>query len=459
MQARLQSAQMFKSLISRSSGSGGGSHRRNKSSKSVKDEELKQLQLENSQAMQRLTQMVEEKNKEREAAVEREERREAMMLEEEGREKDRRKGIIMDKTEQGVEKFDLNLDTMGLVDRLEAHPAGKLLKNVVISNEPPPDRELNIHRLRRFKPQNDFAKMTLSSIPAIRLSSELMELSIVEAMTETQFRDLKAYVLVSDVFIHYIPLDSFFSQSSPVNFQLNDFRKTDNTVMREYPLTHSGGYNILMTLDYCVAKEDLKHLSLSISTSLSSFRRDVAWASCKVLLTVSHMDFPVKANIQETMGVLHLADSDLTDFISDPRSSDGVITPQAMTLLRGHYKRGEIENINNPRDDKKEVNTAKTIVGESQGDVDVRDLMADLRQQGLAKARTGLPDGPPKSAMKKPPATPLFYQEQHGGDRDGLDSLSDVAFGESRSNEGSEGTVELPVRKASVPPSTRSVNF
>jgi len=40
-----------------------------------------------------------------------------------------------------------------------------------------------------------------------------------------------------------------------------------------------------------------------------------------------------------------------------------------------------------------------------------------------------------------------------------LDSLTDVAFGESRSNEGSEGTVELPIRKASVPPSTRSVNF
>jgi len=379
----------------------------------------------------------------------------------------------MDMTEQGGEKIDFTMGRMCLVDKLEAHPAGKMLKNVVISNEPPPDRELNIHRLRRFKPQNDFSKLTLSEVPEFDLSEEFMEFSIVEAMTSSQFSQLKPYVLVSDVFIHYIPLDSFYSVSSPVIFRLNDFRKVDDTCMREYPLTHSGGYNILMTLDYCVAKKDLHHLSLSISTSLSSFRKGSSWGAAKVLLTISHMDFPVKANIQETMGVLHLADSDLNEFISDPRSSDGVITPHALTLLRGHYKRGEIENVNLPRDDKKEVNLAKTLIDEDIESVNVRDLMSDMREQALRRERERSMPKPSeptktssggtslKSAMKKTssPPKPTSIEDDNELDMNSLEDLEEVEVGESRSNNDSEEIFDLPRRPSTPPRNLRSVNF
>lgn len=396
-----------------------------------------------------------------EAKVEKERREEeqhAMILMED-EEALRRKGMVMDKVEQNSEKYDISMGTMGLVDRLEAHPAGKLLKNVVISNEPPPDRELNVTRLRRYKPQNDFSKLTLGDIPAFKLSEEYLDFPITDAMTQVQYDQLKQYVLVSDVFIHYVPLDSFFSVSSPVTIQLNDFRKVDNTVMREYPLTHSGGYNILMTLDYCVAKEDLKHLTLSISTSLASFRKGAAWASVKVLLTVSHMDFPVKANIQETMGVLHLADSDLADYISDPRSSDGVITPQAFSLLKNHYKRGEIENINLPRDDKKEVNVAKTAIGDTQSSTDVRDIMASMREQHLLKQREENNRTPTKPSIKRNFSSPSSEGRQSRVSDDDDDSMNELKPEDSGSHVGSDTTFELPRNDKKEPRSMRSVNF
>jgi len=401
----------------------------------------------------------------------------------------RRKGAIMNNTEMTSEKVDFSMGTMGLVDRLEAHPAGKLLKNVVISNEPPPDRELNIQRLRRYKPQNDFAKMTLSDVPLIELNSEFLEFPITDAMTSDQFSKLKNFVLVSDVFFHFIPMDSFFSVSSPVMFQINDFRKVDNTRMRDYPLTHSGGYNILMSLDYCVAKKDMHHLSLSVSTSLNSFRKGTIWGAIKVILTLSHMDFPVKSNIQETMGVLHLADSDLQEYISDPRSSDGVITPQALMLLRQHYKRGEIENINAPRDDKKEVNVAATVVGEDIGSVNARDLLSGMRQNYLEKERERVqiqnapaPHAPLKSALSKgkramqqrgsdsseegtpsgaqhPSRRRARYPPPPSVSDDGLSNLPDIPVGMDPMESDDDGTIDLPRRPDTPKGRMSAVNF
>jgi hypothetical protein len=394
---------------------------------------------------------------ERIRASKEEDERKQIMIAELTQEEQRRRGAIMDKTEQGGEVIDFTMGTMGLVDRLEAHPAGKMLKNVVISNEPPPDRELNIHRLRRYKPQNDFAKLTLSDVPEFDLNEEYMEFQLTEAMTEKQLSNLKKYVLVSDVFIHYIPLDSFYSASAPVQFQLNDFRKVDNTTMREYPLTHSGGYNILMTLDYCVAKKDLHHLTLSISTSLSSFRKGASWGSAKVVLTISHMDFPIKANIQETMGVLHLSDSDLTDFVSDPRHSDGVITPEALKLLRGHYKRGEIENINLPRDDTKSINTAKTVVDGDDSSVNVKDLMSRMRSDAMEAPTKQLDRPKPKPAIKQRPMSPMSVDDLPDEEYDGLQNLSDIQVGESNSQ--SSDTIELERRPSTPPRSMRAVNF
>jgi len=374
-------------------------------------------------------------------------------------ENERRRGAIMDVAESSAQVVDFSQGTMGLVDRLEAHPAGKMLKNTVISNEPPPDRELNIMRLRTFKPQNDFAKMTLHDVPPVELMSEFAEFPITQAMTDTQFNELKDYILVSDVFFHFIPMDSFYSKSSPVTFQINDFRKIDNTCMRRYPLSNTGGYNILMSLDYCVAKKDLHHLSYSVSTTLNTFRKGASWGAVKVVLTVSHMDFPVKSNIQETMGVLHLADSDLKEYISDPRHSDGYITPQALNLLRSHYKRGEIENINKPRDDKVEINTAQTVVGGGEQSTDVRDLMFNMRNAALEQERQrNAHSMPVKSALRSSGHRRVNTVDDDDS-MNGANNLADVPVGYDPTDNESEETVEMPRRQDSPPRGVRGVSF
>jgi len=374
----------------------------------------------------------------------------------------RQRGLIMDKTEQGASNHDHGLPVLGLVDLMEATPAGAgYLENTVISCEPPPDRALNIARLRTFIPRNDFARMNFSDIPPFVLQEEYTNFPITDAMTKEQFSQLRQFVHVSDVFIHYVPMDSFMSTTAVVNLQLNDFRKLDNSVMRMYKLTHAGSYNVLFTLDYCVEKKDLHNLTFSISSNLSSFRPGASWAAVKVILTLTHMDFPKKSNIQRTMGVLHLADSDLKSYITDPRYSDGVIDPTALSMIRDSYKRGEIENVVAPKSEKREVTIAQTVTGGVNQDQNVMDLMMEMRENALRKERAK--NGVMKSALKKPESDSgksLVPRVATSEDENDVTSDEiDPQESHSQVSEETEPTITLEKRKEKLPMGMRAVNW
>lgn len=365
-------------------------------------------------------------------------------MKEEEEEMLKRKGEVMERTEMSQIRVDITQPTMCLVDRFESHRAGTYMKNVVISNKAPPERELNLSRLRTFKAENEFARISLNDIAPFDLSSEFTDIPITQALPEGILINQKPYVLVSDIFIHYMPMDTFFSTSFVVDFFINDFRKVENVAVRHFPLSHTGGYNILFSLDYCVRTIDLKYLTLSISTSLNSFKKNIAWASVKTNVSLTFMDFPIKTSMQETMGVLHLSDSDLQDYVSDPRHSDGVITPEAFKLLRQAHKRGDIEKMNQNVDDRKEIDQAKTTFEKQDGTVAVSDLMRDMRENALRMQREqnqSSSSEPRQSSMKKqksvrpmsPPA-PSVKDE----------SDDDVAPGDSLSQVSEEESINLP---------------
>jgi len=72
-----------------------------------------------------------------------------------------------------------------------------------------------------------------------------------------------------------------------------------------------------------------------------------------------------RANIRETMAVIQWADSDLLDYVADPRFVDVVITNESLRLQRQLHKSGDIENTYEPGNDTKEMMTAATIIGMS----------------------------------------------------------------------------------------------
>jgi len=423
---------------------GGSHHKRNPSSKRGK-ERLRLLQEEQTRA----------------DAVRAEHDQLVRVKERDADEKQRQMDEVIGKTEVSTNRVDFQHGVMGLVDRMEAHPAGKLFGGAVVSNKPPPDRSLTLSKLRTYQAPNDMSRLVLGDIDPIDLKGNVVDISLTEAMSPRQFKDLKPYCLVSDVFIHYIPMDTFYTMSFPVDFYLNDFRKVEDNTVRHYPLSHSVGYNLLFTLDYCVRKEDLKLLTLAISSGINTFRPGIAWGTVKIVVSLISMDFPIKANMQKTLGVMHLADSDLQDFVSDPRRSDGVLTPESLKLLKSFYKRGDIENILQPLDDTKGVNTAATVMNHVGPESDVADLMRDMREEALRRAREGVvqqsqhPEGekkrpqhgsPKKGALKTPgnmvytprPMSPS--SDSHDDGRGKMDTLADVEAGESMSQVGSSDT-------------------
>jgi len=376
-------------------------------------------------------------------------------------EEDRRLGLLLSEIDHENTTFAQTYPVMGLADRLESHPSGKAFRDAIISGRPPKDRERNIAKLRYFHADNDNAVLTLNDIPPVEISDKCFMFSMNEALTQEEFKSLKPYILVSDIFIHYIPMDTFLAVSHPVTFNICDFRRTNNEIVRGYSLTHTAGANILFTLDYCVSKKDLNKLCLSVTSSLDSFRPGTQWAAAKVVVSMSHMDFPVKSNLQKTMGVIHMSDSDLHDYITDPRFSDGVITPKTMQLLKDAYKRGEIEDSTKHTDDKMEINVAQTNVGENDGNTEVVDIMRNIREAHLKKERENAMASSkmtPRSALKKSSVPSSSKDDKYRSPSVNSDNEENDPTWSSRSSQ-TEETFKIDQRKDKGPSSLRAVNW
>lgn len=377
------------------------------------------------------------------------------------KDEERKVGLILSNMEQGSLTYAEELPRMGMVDRLEAHPAGKLLKNAVISGRPPKDREQNIERLRHYKAKNNIDTLTVEDLPDIELTGDHLMLSMRDALTDEQYESMGKYVLISDVFVHYMPMVSFMSVAHTVNFSICDFRATDDAIVRGYPISHTTGENVLFTLDYCVAKRDIHEIALAISTSLNAYRAGVQWGAIKVVIQMHHMSFPIKANMQETLGVMHLSDTDLKDYVSDPRFSDGVLTPQAFQMLKESYKRGEIEDLTKHVNDKKEVNLARTEVNALDPETGVMDLMRDMREKALIRQREqNEPVRKREDAVRLKPSLKNTVRPMSPSVKDDTDD-DDLAPEDSHSvvsNE-TEPTLTLVQRKEGAQGKMRAVNF
>jgi len=278
-------------------------------------------------------------------------------------------------------------DHHGLSDKIDTHKAGSLFKYAVITNKPSDERQSMLSRLRSFKPQASSTSVTLNDIPAVRLIGDYVELNLATILTKEVIANKEDYVLLDCIMVHFVPLDSFANDKSVVTIQVNDFRKTSNTVARIAKVDNTMGYNILFFLDYGIEKIDARRMSLSFTCSSKEFQEGVAWGAVKVIAQVQTISFPKRLPLVGTMGVLLLSDTDLENFESDPREIDLVLTPEGLKRLRESMARGEIENRTVARDDNKPVNMAKTAFGESYETEEVGSMMGRMKEMALLKER------------------------------------------------------------------------
>jgi hypothetical protein len=137
----------------------------------------------------------------------------------------------------------------------------------------------------------------------------------------------------------------------------------------------------------------------------------------------------------DTLGVMLLSDTDLEEFECDPRMIDLVITPEALKNLRNVHKRQEIENKTMPSNDRKELVTAKTVLGDSYEDDDVGSVIGKMKEMALLKERQSAAREKNQGILKK-------IQEVEGPEYDNLDLINDrrkVVMGRQEAGETPEG--------------------
>jgi len=274
-----------------------------------------------------------------------------------------------------------------LMDKMDSHRSGTLFKYAVITNKPSDERQGMLSRLRSYRPPTQQRSLSLNDIPPVRLIGESTVMTLSSVMSKETLQGKEDFVLIDCILIHFVPLDSFANDKSIVTIQLNDFRKTSNTVARTAKVDNTMGYNILFFLDYCVEKKDVGLMSLSFSCSTKEFQHGVSWGTVKVVAQLQLLTMPKRLPLLDTMGVVLLSDTDLNMFEADPREIDLVLTPAALQALRDSNLRGEIENKTVPQSDKKELMTARTVLGGDYEESDVSSVFSNMKLLGGLKER------------------------------------------------------------------------
>lgn len=364
----------------------------------------------------------------------------------------------MARTEVRESKFTFPAERMSMADRLESHQRGSLFKYAVVTSEPPKNRSFIMDRLRTYRPPNDHLNARLDDLPPLLLNDEYTEVDLYQAIPDKKLGTRKPFCMIADIFIHYVPMDTFMSTQSTVEFMLTDGRKLEENVVRHASISSNLGYNILFTLDYCVETSDLPDMKLSISRHVSQFKKGKSWAMCKVLIGMDFYDIAKRSNVQESLAVAQFAESDLMDFMTDPRGADSVITGEVLRQLKLAYKNNDIENLTKPSDNMKKMSQAATIVGTgmSMGDLPAGDVITAMKAKALANERakaqmaeepmrpkSPMPHAvPSKSAMKKPVSkprprspSPMTSGDTEDIDRGDFDHLDDIKAGESQSQQ------------------------
>lgn len=340
-----------------------------------------------------------------------------------------------------LEKFASAMPTevASLADKLDTHKAGTLFKYAVINNKPSDDRSFVMSKLRTYKANDTVENLSINDLPAIQLTQESTVLRLSDALPPLKKSDLDKFVLVDSILVHFIPLDSFASEQSVVTVQVNDTRKINHTCVRRAKISSTMGYNLLFTLDYCIDRKSLDKMTLSFTCFSRDFNDGASWAAVKCVLQLQILGFPVRAPLQETMGSLVFAETDLERYMVDPREIDLVTTPNAMQLMRDAHSRGEIENKAKAVTDKKELMTAKTAIlseTESSNGNSQKDEL-DQKKQMIARQKAAMEINRKKlekmgTSFKKDKV--LKFEDED----DGMGRLKEIGIADSFSQQGED---------------------
>nr|QYF49545.1 MAG: movement protein [Jiangsu sediment phenui-like virus] len=326
--------------------------------------------------------------------------------------------------------------------KVDSHRAGELFKYAVIANAPSTERVGLFDKLRSYKPASRVASLTLNDVPAIRMLGNEVNFPLKRAVQQNIFKGAEDFVLIDCVLVHFVPLDSLVNDKSVITVQINDFRKREGTTQRAAKIDNKMGYNILFSLDYCVETRDMDKMTLSFACPANDFQEGISWGTVKVVIQLQFLSFPRRMPLQETLGVMVMSDTDLDKYAYDPRMFDIVLTPDVLNELRGMKERGEIENLTVARDDKKELETARTILMPNGGNEEVGSIISRMKEMQLLKNRQ---DAAAIERRKK-------LQEMNGqvrqatveevsDDEDCQKSLKDVEVGESVSQVGTASEI------------------
>ncbi|BBI93119.1 ORF2a protein [Lentinula edodes negative-strand RNA virus 2] len=209
--------------------------------------------------------------------------------------------------------------------------------------------------------------LSFDDLPIYNLSKRSSSISISSPLSlALQKKDLH-FCWLKEVYIFFVPTQSFSSSYSEITFELNDNRFVEESLVRSITFPSNVGINGHFSLDYSVFKDDLPMISFSVKCKNSYLKEGVVWGSLKLVIQTKFSDQALIVSTTRTAAILQMADTTMKTYDRDPNHLDLMFDDPDLEMMKKFAKQGRIVDHNQALGNRERIAMSGSEAGSIEG--------------------------------------------------------------------------------------------
>jgi hypothetical protein len=290
-------------------------------------------------------------------------------------------------TDKSIKKFPFPTLESGMTDHIIQHRRGEEFDYVNITHPIKEEKKSIISRLQASFPKIGKESVNINETPPLFLRDATEVFTLADCFpsvggkgkNKNEKRSLKAFLLLDELIINFVPTTSFTDNFTDVSIRLHDERKVQDTIVRSSTANSNITKALIMSLDYCIPSESVQKIKLSFCTENNLLDEGEIWAAVKVTMKISHLDFPIQTSLLDTIGTYKFPATAMIKYDKDPKHFNSTLDGEDLAALQIMRSQGDIRDFSSPREktDKK-ITLAGTAYGGAKVGSDNSSIINDI---------------------------------------------------------------------------------
>lgn len=241
-----------------------------------------------------------------------------------------------------------NKDSM-LEDKIaEARNASGPFQYISVTGYAKETKKKRLDRLISSRPILKTEEMEMSELPIVDLILRNEKFSLSEILGPRTLKSCKKYIQLEEVRVQFASTQGFYDSYSEVIIGIWDGRMADNKMVRSSTVETNKPSLTMFSLDYCIHKNDISDLFLSVECSNSPLLPGKVWGSMQIQLKLQFSDAARPVMLESTLAVIELPQSAMMKMKTNPYHANLAMDNDDMDEVRKFYKQGRITDRSKP---------------------------------------------------------------------------------------------------------------